>query len=201
MELLVSLYRGNDRTEHKFLLVGGPLDTAEDCAFLFAAYGHMAASWSRLETHIDILIMQINKAQHEPEEINLYDPEHPRPFIDKLQLLKRYFNRHPALSEHTETIREIASELKTTSLERNGYLHSALAAYDGHEKIAKFHSIQPKGNDNFQIQFSDVPIEQFYDLIRRINDLNRRLGVVSETLFSKGALERLGKPSTQNPGS
>lgn len=72
-----------DNARDEFIFMGGPID--EKCDAVMLALGYIGASWARLEKHINVLIIQINKAQHSTEELNLYDPDHPSPLWPNLR--------------------------------------------------------------------------------------------------------------------
>lgn len=46
---------------HKYRYIGGPIELPDECHTLFADYGLAAASWARMEQHIDAILVQINK--------------------------------------------------------------------------------------------------------------------------------------------
>src|SRR5215469_7794592 len=85
---------------HEIRFGGGPLEDAATAQPLLFALGRLAATWGRLEQQIDTIILQINKRHHSSEVRALFDPEHPVSFRKKIQLLKKYFNQHPALASH-----------------------------------------------------------------------------------------------------
>ena len=192
MELRVRSYIDDTPDDHEFLLAGGPLDALDEAITLpLLALGHAAMTWARLEKHIDILLMHINKIRHSAKPLNLYNPDHPRPFVDKLRLLKRYFNQHPALFPHAEIIRKLASDLKKAAKERNAYLHTIFEAYDPEQRILMLRTVEFKGNDNFRFAGQEVPIECIMDFTRRSVELNRTLAKVSSDVFTPAMLERL----------
>jgi len=95
------------KQHHEFRFNGGPISHSSNASPVFLALGHAAAAWSRFEQHIDSILLQVNKEQHSNEILSLYDPNHPRPFKDKIRLLKRYFNKHPALKDYRNKIRDL----------------------------------------------------------------------------------------------
>src|SRR5262249_8247617 len=142
-----------------------------------------------------------NKEQHSSEILDLYDPNHPRPFTDKIRLLKRYFNKHPALEEHTEEIRTFARAALILAQERNTYLHGIFEFYNEPKKTVTLKSIRPAHDPQnpyiFKIETSAVPLDilkSFADMIGLAND---KLEQVSRALFTPDAVSRLRKRPEQ----
>jgi hypothetical protein len=198
-DYLVALLQSEDGTHvvHHFLLNGGPINHPKSAAPAFLALGHAAAAWGRLEQHIDAILLQVNKEQHSDEILALYDPNHPRPFTDKIRLLKAYFNKHPALAELKETISSFAAAVLSLSKERNEYIHGIFERYDEQSRTIYLHGIRPKFDRQnpylFTIAFSKVPLEAlegFADIVNRAND---ELETISRALFTPDAIERLRK--------
>ena len=94
---------------HRFDFEGGPIDNFETAREAFEVLGHAAMAWARLESHVDAVLIHVNKAVHSTE---LYNPEHPIGFANKLKLLKRWFNQHPFLKSLAGEIREAAHVFK-----------------------------------------------------------------------------------------
>lgn len=183
---------------HEFALNGGPINNPTEATEALLALGHAAAAWGRLEQHIDAVLMQVNKEQHSNEILDLYDPEHPRPFTDKLRLLKDYFNKHPGLASFTEKIRSFAIVAKSLSLERNEYVHGILEGYDPASQTIIIKSIRPKRDPNnpylFKITVSGVPLATLQGFTDIVNKTNDELETISRQLFTQSAIEQLRKP-------
>src|SRR4051812_38190415 len=77
-------------------------------AELFRAIGLAASSWSRLETHLDMVLIFLNQPQHSNE---IHDRDHPIGFKRKIKLLKRWFNQHPALKIAAKDFRTLSPKL------------------------------------------------------------------------------------------
>jgi hypothetical protein len=78
-------------------LTNTPLDSPTemaDAAELFRVLGLASSSWMRLEMHLDMVLLFLNQPQHSEK---LYNKDHPMGFRNKIKLLKRWFNQHPAL--------------------------------------------------------------------------------------------------------
>jgi hypothetical protein len=198
-DYLVVLMEGEqgDLHTHEFLLNGGPINHPETAIPAFLALGHAAAAWGRLEQHIDAILLQVNKEQHSNEILALFDPNHPRPFTDKIKLLKKYFNRHPALTEFKEKIRSFANTAKTLAQERNEYIHGIFERYDPQSKTIFLHGIRPKFDPKnpylFGIALSGVPLEVLVGFAVIVNKANDELEIISRALFTQAAIERLQK--------
>jgi hypothetical protein len=195
-DYLVFLREGKHQDE--FLLNGGPISDPSKASAVFLALGHAAAAWSRLEQHIDTILLQVNKEQHSNEILSLYNPDHPRPFSDKIRLLKRYFNKHPALKEHKQKIRDFASAAKKMALERNEYIHSVIQDYDEKTQIVSLLSIQPKYDpDNpylFRIVRYKPPLKTIQSFADFVNRANNSLEKISRQLFTENAVAQLRTP-------
>jgi len=195
-DYLVFLMEGKQR--HEFRLNGGPINDPSKASAVFLALGHAAAAWSRLEQHVDSILLQVNKEQHSNEILSLYDPNHPRPFSDKIRLLKRYFNKHPALKEYKQKISNFASVAKKIAEERNGYIHSVIQDYDEKPQIVSLLSVQPKYDpDNpylFRLVRYQPPLKSIQSFPNFVNRVNDNLETISRQLFTEETVARLRKP-------
>lgn len=174
-----------------FIIVGGPIDNPEGAEPLFQALGRLAASWSRLEQHIDALLMQLNDPRH---SLNLYSPDHPVSFQQKIKLLKRWFNQHPALENFTDDIRTITSRLKVMGQDRNVFLHSNLEAWDAETETAHMTSIKYEGDDNFRIIRLEFTLESIAAFTETVNLGNEYLASITTNIFTREALDALSRP-------
>jgi hypothetical protein len=192
-DYLVILSDGKQRNE--FLLNGGPINNPTSAPAVFLALGHATAAWSRLEQHIDSLLLQVNKKQHSSEILALYDPHHPNPFIDKIRLLKRYFNKHPALKDYKEKISAFASAAMKMAKERNTYIHSVIQEYDAQKQTIVLLSIRPLYNQKnpylFKITRFNPPISALQSFAVFINRVNNYLEEISRQLFTENAVAKL----------
>jgi hypothetical protein len=180
---------------HEFQFIGGPIEDPERYKRLFVAIGHAAMSWARMEQHIDAILVQINKAQHSGETLDLYDPDHPKPFSDKIRMLKDYFNKHPALRPHTEAVRDFATGLMTLSTERNELLHGVLADYAIDTLTIRLDRIQyRRKTDDFLFRTHAYPLGRLQAFTHLVNLAHYGLCEISKELFTTDALERLRTP-------
>ena len=175
----------------KFNFSDGPVEDPEGVEEAFLAFGHVAMAWGRLETHLDALLIHLNKPQFSAK---LFDPDHPVSFSRKLKLLKVWFGRHKALSENKNAIDKLIPQFKTLSETRNAHIHSLFAAYDVEKQEITIRSIKYAGMSEFHIMKRDFGIEKLIRLTVAINRANRSLAVITSTIFTYDAVERLGRP-------
>jgi hypothetical protein len=180
---------------HKYRYIGGPIELPGQCDQLFADYGFAAASWARMEQHIDAILVQINKEQHSDEFLDLYDERHPGTFDTKIKMLRRYFNKHPALAQYTDTVIDCATGLKRLSKDRNELLHGVLEDYDPTKSLIMINGMQyrPATKDflNRHQAFPAAKLEAFANLVNRAH---YALCDVSKELFTQDAVARLRRP-------
>jgi hypothetical protein len=130
-----------------FRFGGGPIDAFEANNRLFAAIGYAATAWSRFEQHLDAILIHVNADAHSEE---IFNPEHPITFNQKIKLLKRWFNQHPSLAHISKDMRRITSTAKELSRMRNQFLHSVLEDWDTEKQRARFHECKWIGNNEWQ---------------------------------------------------
>ena len=177
-----------------FKFEGGPIDAPSEAGEAFSVIGHAAASWARLELLIDIILIHVNNAEFSS---TIYEEVHPVSFSKKVRLLKRWFNQHPALTNHKEDIRELTSRLKVLSNDRGLYIHSQVEAYDTTTKTVTLRNLQYLGNDEFSISRHEVAITSiaiFCDLVNATNKYMWR--EVALKIFTPDVVKQLGAPST-----
>jgi hypothetical protein len=195
-DYVVNLTDGKQR--HEFRFNGGPISHPAKASEVFVALGRATAAWSRFEQHLDSILLQVNKEQHSNEILSLYDPNHPRPFTDKIRLLKRYFNKHPALKDHKDKIQSLMSAAKKMALERNDYIHGVIQGYDEKTQTVVLLSIQPIYDADdpylFRITRFNPPLSALQSFADFINRVNNSLEEISRQLFTQDAVAKLRKP-------
>jgi hypothetical protein len=100
-------------------LTGTPLDSPtemENAAELFKALGIASSSWMRLEMHLDMVLLFLNQPKHSK---TLHEEDHPTGFARKIKLLRRWFNKHPALKPLADEFRGLAGPILVLSKTRN----------------------------------------------------------------------------------
>jgi hypothetical protein len=187
------------KTPLTFLFDGGPISNPEGAEPVFLALGLAAAAWARLEQHLDAVIIQINKTLHSDERLNLYDPEHPRPFTDKIKLLKRYFKKHPALQKHRKVAHDLLQALPKFALERNSYIHSNMENFDPKTQVVTFRNLHTKKNDAVIIERFTPPLQQIVSFAAAISRANKALRTISTEVFTADAIQQLRTRGPQNP--
>ncbi|THD65326.1 MAG: hypothetical protein E7813_15290 [Bradyrhizobium sp.] len=181
--------------EHRIRFLGGPVDNPTEASEALAVIGHTAVSWARMEQHIDAMLIQINREQHSDELIDLYDENHPGTFDAKIKMLKRYFNKHPALSQYTETVIDCATGLKTLAEDRNLLMHGALQDYDPSTKMMTINSTKyQRRTDDFSCRTQPFSVPQLVRHAAIVNLAHHKLCEVSRQLFTVDAVERLQRP-------
>ena len=158
---------------------------------VYTAIGRAAAAWARLEQHLDAVLFQVNKRRHSE---SLYE-EHPRDFARKLKLLKKWFNKCPALAVHKQEMAALTRNLRVLSREfRNPMLHSIFARYDPQKQVLDFCSIRSMGGDNFNIRETRTDMQRLRKAPKTLNQANEILSWISRDLFSPDGIARLEKP-------
>jgi len=146
-------------SNYKFWAFGGPIDSHADHPELFQAIGHAISSWARMEHILDALLVHLNKKAYAQD---IYQPDHPRNFSKKADLLKKWFNRHPELKEYADDVMSVMPKMKTTAQTRHFLAHSSIEAYDAKSREITFKSIRPRGDDNLaeyaQTYFASVVV-------------------------------------------
>jgi hypothetical protein len=158
------------------------------------AYGRVAASWARLEHHIDALLVQINKPYHSEALFKA----HPTSFSKKIELLKDWFNKYPPLAEYAEDIRILTSRLKPLSkdashrlISRNLLLHAIPASYDPETQAITFHHMEFQTNGDIRSAHIDVTIKQLAIFFETVQLANGFLGHITKQLFTPEGLAKL----------
>jgi hypothetical protein len=180
---------------HQYRYIGGPIELPDQCQNLFADYGLAAASWARMEQHIDAILVQINKENHSDELLDLYDEGHPGTFDTKIKMLRRYFNKHPGLTRYTETVIDCATGLKRLSKDRNELLHGVLEDYDPDLGHIMINGMQYRhATKDFLNRHQTFPVGKLQAFASLVNLAHYALCDVSRELFTLDAVARLQRP-------
>lgn len=192
MKKLFELSDKERRQLCQFNFSGGPVEApdTEELALPFHAFGFVAMAWARLETHLDALLIHLNKRQFSKE---IFDPDHPVSFSRKLRLLKTWFGKQKALSKYKPAIDKLAKQLKTLSQARNSFLHALFSAYDAQKSEVTLRSLYYVGDEEFQITRRDFGTEKLIRFGLTVNSANRSLAVITSALFTLDAVEELRK--------
>lgn len=168
-----------------------PVKMAE-AAELFRAIGLAASSWSRLETHIDMALILLNQPQH---SIQLHDKDHPIGFKRKVRLLKRWFNKHPLLTEYKLNLRALSPELIKLVDTRNILLHSVLSDYNPATKQAVWRSIKALASDTYSVGKHVGTIGTLIAFASEAHSAHIEFAKISREVFRPEMIERLRKSS------
>ena len=172
-------------------------DDQETARPALQAIGRVTAAWARLEHHLDALIIQINKPHHCER---IFEPKHPISFSKKIELLKRWFNQYPPLSEYTEDMRYLTSKLKSLSkedgrvpLSRNVLLHAIPASYEAASSTLTLHHMEFLENGDIRSRHIALTLGQlstFFDLIQMANGF---LATITREIFTPEGYAKLRK--------
>jgi hypothetical protein len=161
------------------------------------AYGRVAASWARLEHHIDALLIQVNKPDHSEALFK----EHPTSFGKKIDLLKSWFNKYPPLSEYREDIRDLTSKLKILSkdsskqfISRNVLLHAIPARYEPETKVIIFHHMEFSKDGNIHSRHIRITLAQLETFASIVQLANTFLGHITQEMFTVEGYAKLQGP-------
>src|SRR5215204_5755330 len=174
--------------------IGGPLDDGEQmkaAAELWRAIGLAACTWSRLEQHVEVVLIHLNQREHSEK---LYDEDHPIGFKRKIKLLKRWFNQHPALAEHRDTLRTITTDMLSLSVTRNTFLHSILDSYDPATSTATFRAVRPTSDTTYAVSKHVGTVGTLINFAGAVQDTHLRFARISTGLFTADAAARLRIP-------
>jgi hypothetical protein len=147
-------------------------------------------AWGRLETHVNALLIHVNKRRFSSE---IFDPDHPVSFSRKLKLLKSWFDKHKALAKFRVKINKLIKTMRELSGFRNDFLHALFENYDAEKKEITLKNLKYIGNDSFHITRRDFEIGKLIVFVRLVNEANRALAALTSKLFTRGAFERLEK--------
>src|SRR5208282_1755287 len=153
MRRISELSRSEQEALLHFNFTGGPVEDPTACEHPFAAFGFAAMAWGRLETHLDALLIHINKRSF---SVELFDMDHPRSFSRKLRLLKKWFRKHKALVNYVPAIDKLVSQLKKLSELRNSYFHALFSDYNSDKDEITLRGLEFVGDDKFHSTRTDL---------------------------------------------
>ena len=177
--------------DYQFWAFGGPIDIPSDASDLFQAIGHAISSWARMEHIIDALLVHLNKEAYAQE---LYEPDHPRNFRKKADLLKSWFKGHPELKSHADAVMSVLPKIKTTAHTRHLLAHGSIDSYDATTQEITFKSIRPRGDDNFSVRTETLHFEGVLAVAELANAGNKFLAALAMDVFGPDADERFQRP-------
>ena len=172
-------------------LINTPLDDPNkmaEAAELFRAIGLATSSWARLETHIDMVLIHLNQPKHSRE---LYEKDHPVGFRSKVKLLKRWFNKHPALQPQAAALRAIAPKFLALGRQRNIFLHSILSDYDPATRQAIWRGIKAEGEETFRVGKHVGSVDHLINFAAAAHEAHVQFAKVCRSLYDAGMIEQL----------
>lgn len=174
-------------------LTNTPLDDRNkmaEAAELFRAIGLATSSWARLETHIDMVLIHLNQPKHSQE---LYEKDHPVGFRSKVKLLKRWFNKHPALQPQAEALRAITPQFLGLGKQRNIFMHSILSDYDPATKQAIWRGIKAEGEETFRVGKHVGSVGHLINFAAAAHEAHVKFARICRDLYEAGMIEQLRK--------
>lgn len=183
---------------HTFLFRGGILHHPALCSASSEAIGYAIAQWARLETHMDSVIFQLNQKQFYPN-VDWVTEKHPTNFPDKLDMLKRLFRWHPAISHRSKDVVSFAGKMKTMAETRNVIAHSVFAGVDESTHELLFHAFIVNRNGDIKLKISKFTFAGMGAYARDIDKLNLEFCNISSQILRKETFQRLRELLPQNP--
>jgi hypothetical protein len=168
---------------HHFRLSGGPLSHPNTRPEALEAIGWAAAAWTRVETHVDAIIIHVNKVEHASSRPKLYAPRHPNGAQDKIKLMRKWFNDHPALAPKRQEVNKICEHLLDLAKRRNEFVHSLLEDFEHGQVAVALNSVQVKPDGTVNLKKQYVTLREFGAFAGQLNDLNQKLVEVSRFAF------------------
>jgi len=170
-------------------------DPPEHAAPVLELLGRIAASWSRMEHHLDALIIQVNKPEHDPA---LFE-SHPVSFSKKVELLKRWFYNYSPLADDKEDIKwlaqklgELANERPNKPLSRNVLLHSIPASFDAEKQELTLHHMKVTDSEILSRHIV-IPMEGLRAFADAIQLANTFLRHITELLFTDEGYAKISR--------
>jgi hypothetical protein len=183
---------------HTFLFRGGILHHPALCSGPSMSIGYAIAQWARLETHIDALIFQLNRKQFYPD-VAWITEKHPTNFTDKLDLLKKLFRWHPAISYLVKDVLSFAGSLRNLVGTRNIIAHSVFAEFDQCTLELIFHSFIVNRSGDINLKISKFTAADMGAYAREIDHLNADLVNISSRVFQKETIQKLQEILPRKP--
>jgi hypothetical protein len=173
------------------VLTDTPLDDPAkmaNAAELFHTVGLAASEWTRLEVHLDFILIYLNQPKHSEE---IYDKDHPMAFKKKVRLLKRWFNQHPILKPFAADFRALSPRLIELSNVRNTFLHSILSSYDPNTKEAVWRGIRPLTATTYSVSMHVGTIARLINFAGEVHSAHVAMAKIDRKMVDSGAIEQL----------
>ena len=186
---------GSDVTT-PFIIDGGQLnDPPSFAGELLKAFGFASMHWTRLEHHLDILLITLNKEQVTGKKFKPYPNSS---WSKKLNLLETWFSPHSKLSKYSEQVKTLVPRFKELGKDRNFLLHSNCVEFIEGPPLSivtiKFNILE---NGDIQIQRAEWSTEQIMHFAGCVAGLNNDLKQISKEILNQEFLETIFTVSAQ----
>jgi hypothetical protein len=182
-------------TEQEFQLTGGPLEDLMGERTIMAHIGRAVLAWARMEQHLNLLIMTINREHNSPV---LYERKHPQQFTEMLRVANVWFSGHPALKEWKDDFAQFSAYLEELSGARNTLAHGILFDLDKQERRAIFKTVKRAKGGKFRIDRKEISFNVFPRMIVMANAANTFLSVITHQVCCPEGEELLLWRESQN---
>lgn len=185
------LILANEGSEYEFQLTGGPLDEHFGNRAVMAHIGRGLLAWARMEQHLNLLVMTVNR-EHNSED--LYNDRHPNAFWEKLELANKWFCNHRPLLERKEDFAQVVGHLREMATIRNTIAHGILESLDRATGQVIFKNITAK-KGRFRVTRSEIHIDLFPRIAVVANAANAYLTDLTHKLCCEEGEKLLREPS------
>lgn len=187
----------SDGKDHKYLLRGGILQHPDECRLPTEIIGFSIMQWARLETHIDILIFSLRRTDYYPGT-KVAEGRPPVRFVDKLDMLKKLFRWHPAISSHLKAIEGVCADATELYRLRNLLAHSVFTALEPPSDII-LQPFQIDKDGDAHLGVARLPVERIGEFGRHVDRLNFTLSKISQQVLTPETAQRLRTIPPRNP--
>jgi len=184
-------YRADGTLHHSTRILGGAVDNPRN-ELIFLYIGKAVCSWARFERHLNEFLLMLNqKATTQSDEDNLFQEYHPTQFGSRVDMLERYFDRHPVLALFKERVAVIVDAARFLGELRNTVSHAVLTSVSEEEDRITFSSLRSYRPRRFETQDHNARFAGIRDLSDQINMLNRKLAEVSTEVLTPAIISQL----------
>ncbi|MDO8206478.1 MAG: hypothetical protein Q7T38_01510 [Gallionella sp.] len=165
------------------IIDGGQLnDPPSFAGELLKAFGFASMHWARLEQHLDVLLITLNKEQVTKEKFKPY-PNYS--WSRKLDFFEKLFSTNSKLSKYSEQVKKLVPRLRELGNDRNLLLHSNCVEFIEGPPLSmvavKFNILK---NGNIQQQRAEWTAEQIMGFAGCVAGLNNDLNQISQEVLT-----------------
>lgn len=176
---------------------GGHLDDPPKFAMpLIRAYGLAVMNWGRLEQHLDMALISINKKEFTA------DPMMETPtssFRLKLELFKKWYVKDARLAKHRTYSRKLIAALKIANTDRQILVHCNLQRFEeGPPPVMVMVQITHKRETTKVVEYKWTE-ERLLKFSNAIHKLNTGFRVISSQTMTQDFLESLESTRSRHP--